>query len=96
MTTQKDWSIIIKKAENGYITQYLEEVGERDGEPIYNKERFVFERKDTVTFDEDRKSELEAMKELLWFISSYFGVYHNKHSKYNLSIKIEKNGEDEE
>lgn len=94
MTTQPDWSIIIKRAQNGFITQNLQElIGE--GDPTYRKDRFVFEEKGQgVDHDSERKAELEAFRDLTYHLMEYFGIHRDKYS-YNLDIKIIKD-EDEE
>jgi hypothetical protein len=79
-----DWEIKIRKAENGYICSWEEE--SEDDEPRILKKEQVFEEKE----DSEEFSELDCMKEVLYFIAEYFGINYNKHNSSNLKIEVEK------
>jgi len=74
-----NWEMKIKKVENGYICEILGELAE--GENNIK----VYEEIDR------ENSELETMKELLYDIKEYFGIFNSKHNKFNLNIYIEEN-----
>jgi len=74
-----DWQITIKKVENGYICEYPEQLDD-DTEVIKMQ---VFEEEDK------ENGELEATKNMLWFVKEHFGINYSKHNKVNLDIKLE-------
>lgn len=68
------WEVLIRKCENGYVIRHIEE----------SNEKIPLE----VVFEE-REDELEPMRNVLYYIKEYFGIYYSKHNKQNLVIKIE-------
>ena len=84
MKETQPWEINIRKADNGFIASWKEELEE--GDYIKTMQQ-VFEEED------DELGELKNMNNVLRFVKEHFGVYHSKHNKYNLSVKIE--GEEE-
>jgi hypothetical protein len=73
-----DWSIGIIKAENGYICEWYEELD--DGHLV--KKQHVIEELDCEYCD------LQAMRDLLYFVKERFGLYHSKHNRFNLYVEI--------
>ena len=71
------WSVSVTRADNGFIVEYKEDVGDQ----IIEKE-FVFE---------EVGDELETMRNMLWFVSEHFGVCYSKHNSRNLVIEIQEN-----
>jgi uncharacterized protein (UPF0262 family) len=76
----EDWKLEIKKVTNGYIVK-----GKFNDSKIANE--VVIEE------EEQSKSELLAMQQLLFLVKDYFACYNSKHNKENLIIEIEKNEE---
>jgi len=72
--------LTIEASSNGYIL-----TGKFNDSEIVSK--VVIETPDT------ENGELESMKQLLWEIREYFGVYYSKHNENNLEIEIR--GKDE-
>lgn len=70
--------LIVKHCDNGYIICYYDE-------ELGKEKKIIFEDQYTEIGD------LEAMKNLLWFIKEHFGVFHSKHNKQNLVIEIKGN-----
>lgn len=73
-----DWSMNISKAENGYICEWYEEIEDNH----LTKKQYVIEEL------ECEYCELQAMRDLLYFIKEYFGLYHSKHDKFNLYVEV--------
>lgn len=80
---EQSWSLTITKGKNGYVLSHKDEFG--------NPQVFVIQESDW-----DDNVELEAMKDVLWNISEYFGIYFSKHSPINLNITLDKNSDLEE
>ena len=76
-----DWKIEAEKVSNGFVASFWEE----PDEGRYVKQSMVFEEPETES------GELEAMKNLLWFIKDHFGLNWSKHNKQNLNIEIQGN-----
>ena len=74
-----NWEMKIKKVENGYICEIPEELAEGENTIKLYQET------------DKENSELETMKELLYDIKEYFGIFNSKHKKFNLNIYIEEN-----
>jgi hypothetical protein len=72
------WELKIKKADNGYILEHLDQ--ECEGPDRIAE--IVVEEKD------DEFGELEAMVNLLFAVKEYFGVHWSKHNKKNVEIKL--------
>lgn len=77
------WEINIRKADNGFICSWKEELEE----DYIKTMQQVFEEED------DELGELKNMINLLNFIKEHFAVIYSKHNKYNINIKLE--GEEE-
>jgi hypothetical protein len=79
------WKAEVERVSNGFLLTTFEtnDVGEEV------KETIVIQMKESFTDEQNRLSELKATKELLFQIIEYFGMHHNKHSKYNIEITIE-------
>jgi hypothetical protein len=79
---EDDWMITIRKVQNGYICEYHDET--IDGYPMLKK----------LVFEEKTDEDLQTMKEVLWFIKEYFGIFYSKHNEQNLDISVlgEQNG----
>lgn len=75
------WAMGIMRASNGFILKWYDE----DDEGREYPQTLVIEEVD---------GELKAAQKMLWEVLEYFGIYHSKHNKENLVIKIE--GEDDE
>ncbi len=73
-----DWSIEIKKAENGYVAKWWEEMEDDDKWEEH-----------TRIFEEIDSDELDAAKAMLIFVKEYFGIYGSKHDKRRLVVSIE-------
>jgi len=73
-----NWNINIEKVNNGYLVKHTDELNNAVLKKI------VFE---------DGHNEKEGMKNLLYFIMEYFGIYNNKHDSERLDINIVKQGE---
>jgi len=71
--------LTIESSSNGYIL-----TGKFGSSEITSK--VVIETPDTENGD------LESMKQLLWEIKEYFGVYYSKHNENNLEIEIRSKG----
>ena len=73
------WEANIEKVVNGYIVRHL---AEREDGTKYLQ---------TVVFQgpETEGGENESMKNLLYYIKEFFGVYYDKHNEKNLIIGIE-------
>ena len=69
--------LIVEQSQNGYIL-----TGKFNDSELISK--VVIEEK------EESDSELNAMRELLFTIKEYFGVYHSEHNEKNLTIEIER------
>jgi hypothetical protein len=72
------WDLRVTNCVNGYRATWLEEC-----EDETRVMEMVFEAADTEI------GELEAMKNLLWFVKEHFGIYLNKHNQQNLVIEIQ-------
>jgi len=72
------WSITIEKVDNGYIVQ------PHDEESNIN----VFEIK-----EDDLKSEMKTMQDVLYHLKEYFAVYNDKHKGLYLNIDVEDTNE---
>jgi hypothetical protein len=79
------WKVLVKKADNGFLLEWISDADDGESKVLHQK---VIEEKNT----ED--GELEAMKDLLWEVKEYFGVYYSKHNNKNLNIEIEENKQD--
>jgi len=77
---EAEWKLEIKRVSNGYI------LSGRFGDSDVKTDLLIEEL-------EEEDSELKAMKNLLWEITNYFGIYYSKHNKKNLIIQIENNKE---
>ena len=77
-----DYSIKIKRAENGYIAEWVEEKEKGD----FSKEQRVFEDKDDI------ENNGEAIVRLLYAVAEHFGIYYDKYAERNLNIDWSKRG----
>ena len=87
-----DWSINIKKVENGYI---VTPSSTADGHRTT-----VFEDKEDDFPDNETRVDQETMREVFWFIQDYFAVHNDKHANDGkgqyMTIKITNNGGESE
>lgn len=82
-----NWALTIKKVSNGYVLEYPDDL---DDETRTTRENIIL-----VVEEQDREDgELEAAQKMLQEVKEYFGIYHSKHNKKNLVVKIE-GGNDE-
>jgi len=87
--TKHPWQLLITKTNNGFLL-----------ENPYNDSLDCF---DSVVIEEQEETrekdssfyESKTIKALLWQIREYFGLFHQKHNKYNCIIKIEDEEEKE-
>lgn len=70
-----EWKLIIKRVDNGYIL----------------KGKFGDTDLVTEVVIPDHLDELEGMKNLLYEVMEYFGVFYGKHNKKNIVIEILEN-----
>jgi len=77
------WDCYIIKAENGYVFNIAQEVDDNTAEITSS----VYEDTGGAT------GELEATKAMLYAVAEHFGIYHSKHNKHNLEIRIVGGGE---
>lgn len=68
------WKITIEKVDNGYMVEYLSEMGDGNEKTL---------------FEENEEDDINCMQRLLYFIKEHFGIYYSKHNKKNLVINIE-------
>lgn len=76
------WKAHIERVHNGFIVKF------EDNEKIVSN---VIQQKDSGIFqsEEERKLEIESFKEVCEVIAEFFGIYYEKHSKYNIKIELE-------
>jgi len=75
-----DWSINIKKVENGYVvTPSSTADGHRTA---------VFEDKEDDYPNNEARVEQETMREVMWYLLDYFAVFNDKHKEQFIDIKI--------
>jgi len=70
------WKLEIERVENGYILKGKFNGAEEETSVV-------------VAEGENEFSDLESMRDLLYQIKEYFGVYYSKHSKRNIVINQE-------
>jgi len=71
-----EWKLEIRKAQNGYVLK-----GKFNDSDLVQE--IIIEEKDIDC------PKLEAMKDVLYLVTEYFGIYYSKHNKQNLLIDIE-------
>lgn len=72
-----DWKLEITKCDNGYILKGVFGNSDVESEVVIQQDEY------------DLNGELKAMRDMLWEVKEYFGLYYSKHNKHNLNIKIE-------
>ena len=70
------WDLKIERSNNGYILEG--KFGDTD-----TKTKLTITEKEPCDC-----GELVAMRDLLWEVMEYFGVYNSKHKEYNLKLQI--------
>ena len=85
-----DTQVLIARVANGWIIQYPDPMGEGTIE-----ESYAFEEK--CDEEEQRLEECKALERLLWAVKEGLGEYWQKHSAYNVEIRVvDENGKEVE
>ena len=85
------WEIKVKKAENGFVLEYQEEI--EDG--IIMTRHIAIEEDYSEELKERYKTNLEqniAFGKLFEQLANYFGLIYDKYGKENLNISFDKKG----
>lgn len=83
------YQITIRKAENGYVCSWREEVS--GDPPKTERKQLVFEHHNA---EDERTSELEVLQRVFCQIAEHFGAGKNKRTTANLVVKVEKKKDD--
>lgn len=82
---ENKWELNIEKVSNGYVL-----TGKFGDSEIIEKKVITLEENLEI-----KNAKLEAIRQVMWEVQEFFGVYNSKHDKYNLDIKIIENESEE-
>ena len=71
-----DWSLEIKRAENGFVAKWLEELEDDRCREL------------VMVFEETGEDGLDATEALLYFVLEHFGLRGSKHDQRRITIDI--------
>ena len=88
MNEQEEWKLTITRVTNGYIIQ-----GKTDNANMSFLEVIEEKRTADEELPDGIADELFGMRELLWFVMEYFGVFNSHHEKWMLDVSIKEHPE---
>jgi len=85
------WEVKIRRADNGYIVEYPDELD--DGTEVKIEEVFQFTKDefDVMSFKTTNEEKI-ALGQVLFFVAEHFGELHDKYGEENLGIEFNKKG----
>lgn len=80
------WEVKVRRATNGFVMEYLQEIESDSEENEYITQEKVFEDNQKASTDEEAK--LISLRNLFYEIQEYFGCFNSKHNKVNIEIRL--------
>lgn len=88
------WELEIEKVENGFVITTYDDMEDK----IRLPRKVIFEFKEPTEYGEgeERKSEVETMRDVLYHIAEYFNLGYDRWAKNNIEIKTDRAGHEVE
>jgi hypothetical protein len=84
------WECKVLRVNNGFVVTYPDEVADEKEKCTEIEKIVVFEFNDEEKDENsERKTEVETLQKLFYWLMEYFAIMNSKHEKYNLNIDIE-------
>jgi len=72
------WKVIVEKIDNGYIVRGL------------GGDRIMHEVVEEREGEDEPEIEQNAIRDVLWLMSEYFGIINSKHDRTQLVLEVKK------
>ncbi len=84
-----NWELLIRKVDKGFVVRRLEELDGKEDDTSIEEKSIVFQERDENM--ESLENDLESVRDMLYYVLEYFGIFHSKHNEKNIKIEVETN-----